>query len=142
MTHCAGGSGRAPGWMWAAVGLLLVFYILVALWLSGALAHDAQNHAQMTPEQRDWFGRQIIPKGAPNAGGSCCSQADGQFAEEDIRGDHYWARWPASEGVWHQVPSEVVILAPNRNGAAAIWWGGSAYDGTLYIRCFAPGGGL
>lgn len=120
---------------------LLIKAAMLALAGGAALAHDASQHAQMTPAQREWFGKQTIPKGAPNEGMSCCSSADGQFAEEDIREGHYWTRFPAGGTRWYQVPDAVVIIAPNRNGAAAVWWGGAVegYANTIYIRCFAPG---
>lgn len=117
----------------------ILFCLMSLFILCGANAHEAGQHAQMTPAQRDWFGRQTIPKGAPNEGGSCCSVADGEYAEEDIRDGHYWARWPAGGDKWYLVPDEVVINAPNRNGAAAVWWGGASDNGTIYIRCYAPG---
>lgn len=103
-----------------------------------ASAHDEKSHINLDPNERDWFGEQIIPNGL-NKGNSCCSQADGEFAEEEIRGGHYWARWPKSLGLWHQVPDEAVIKKPNPHGRSAVWWGGSATANTIYVRCFIPG---
>lgn len=117
------------------------------LWLAIIFATSARGaehypgqYAQVDPEMRRWFRNQMSPK----TGGSCCSEADGTYAEEDIRGDHYWTRFPASNGVWVQVPEDVVINAPNRNGAAVVWWyfEASTDDGSmvLKVRCYAPGG--
>jgi hypothetical protein len=38
------------------------------------------------------------------------------------------------------VPDEVVIRGPNKIGRPVVWtyW----ENGTLHIRCFAPGGGV
>src|SRR2546423_136222 len=80
-------------------------------------ARDLGQYAQADPKTRQWFRQQISPK----TGGSCCNEADGIYAEEDIRNGHYWTRWEGSGG-WQQVPDDVVINDPNRNGAPVVWW--------------------
>lgn len=103
--------------------------------------------AQIAPAEREWFRTQK----APNSGIPCCSEADGTYAEEDIRDGHYWTRfaWRYSpDGLkpeqemhsdWMQVPDDVVIRTPNRHGAPVVWW---VKDSQLRIRCYAPGSGL
>jgi hypothetical protein len=83
---------------------------------------------------RDWFRSQKSPK----TGALCCNEADGLFAEEDIRDGHYWARWSGHD--WLPVPDEVVIHDPNRHGAPVVWW--YVERGVTKIRCYAPGGGV
>lgn len=117
-------------------------------------ARDNGQYAQADPGTREWFRNQLSPK----TGGNCCSEADGVYAEEDIRGGHYWARFvalPSIDGVitetetgWMQVPDDVVIHDANRNGAPVVWWyyestsNGVTSTSTLKIRCYAPGGGV
>jgi len=103
--------------------------------------------AQVDPAEREWFRSQT----APNSKIPCCSEADGTYAEEDIRDGHYWTRfaWHYSpNGVqpeiemhsdWMEVPDEVVIKDSNRHGAPVVWW---VKDYKLRIRCYAPGAGL
>lgn len=116
---------------------MIRWLFVLGMLITPAMAHDEFSHAGMDPEQRDWFGEQKIPPGHPSAGNSCCSQADGQFAEERIRDGHYWVKFPASNGRWLQVPDNVVLTVPNIHMMPAVWYGGE--DNTLYIRCFAPG---
>ena len=61
-------------------------------------------------------------------------------AQEDIRDGHYWTTWPAVAPVWYPVPDEVVIKGPNKTGRPVVWtyW----ENGSLHIRCYAPGGGV
>lgn len=120
------------------VGTILFAAFIALLLILFAEAHDYKSHASLDPNERDWFGEQKIPGGA-NQGNSCCSQADGEFAEEDIRNNRYWVRWPSSHGVWYMVPDEAIIRKPNPHGRAAVWWGGQEYNGSLYIRCFIAG---
>ena len=106
----------------------------------------AGQYDNVSPFVRDWFARQQVP-GGPQRGMSCCSVADGTYAEEDIRKgadgtDHYWTRYktPAGDSDWQEVPDEALIQAPNPNGAAVVWYWFS--DGKPKIRCFIPGGGV
>ena len=111
-----------------------------------AQARDNGQWAQSDPATREWFRSQRNPTTKV----PCCSEADGTYAEEDIRGDDYWARFTyqrwdmsgkkyASEvSEWMRVPPETVIHDPNRHGSPVVWW--YFVDGKPGIRCFAPGG--
>jgi hypothetical protein len=100
-----------------------------------SLARDNGQYQNAAPEVREWFRSQKSPK----TGGLCCNEADGTYAEEDIRGGIYWTRFDKTAGKWIPVPSDVVIKDPNRNGAPVAWW--YYENGELKIRCYAPGGG-
>jgi hypothetical protein len=89
---------------------------LLVLVATPAIARDNGQYAQVDPKIRQWFRNQLSPK----TGGNCCNEADGVYAEEDIRGEHYWTRFPQSNGEWMQVPDDVVIKDPNRNGAPMV----------------------
>jgi hypothetical protein len=65
-----------------------------------ALARDNGQYNNVSPEIRQWFQDQKSPK----TGGLCCSEADGNEAQEDIRNGHYWTTWPAVAPVWYPVP--------------------------------------
>ena len=112
--------------------LLLPILVLCA----PALARDNGQYSQVSPEIRQWFRDQKNPK----TGMICCSEADGNEAQEDIRDGHYWTTWPAVAPVWYPVPDEVVIKGPNKIGRPVVW---IYYErGQMKIRCFAPGGGV
>jgi hypothetical protein len=107
--------------------------------------------AQLSPEERRWFRQQRITRG-PAKGNSCCSEADGTYAQEDIRDGHYWTRFhygsyneigakvDAGETDWMEVPDDAVLDTPNRHGSPAVWyyWAKNT-DEKPSIRCFAPG---
>jgi hypothetical protein len=101
-----------------------------------ALARDNGQYNSVAPEVRQWFRAQKSPK----TGGLCCNEADGTYAEEDIRNGVYWTRFESTKGEWIPVPADVVIKDPNRNGAPVAWW--YFQGGKLQIRCYAPGGGV
>ena len=67
----------------------------------------------------------------------CCSDADGEETEYEMRGDNYWA---PIEGVWQPVPSEAVITEPNKVGRAMKWI--YLENGEKRFRCFLPAGGV
>src|ERR1700704_1756370 len=93
-----------------------------------ALARDNGQYNDVSPEVRQWFRSQKSPK----TGGLCCNEADGIYAEEDIRDGRYWTRW-GGHG-WQPVPEDVVIRDPNRHGAPVVWWyvdGGGDQDPLL-----------
>jgi hypothetical protein len=46
-----------------------------------ALARDNGQYTNVSSEVREWFRTQKSPK----TGGLCCNEADGTYAEEDIR---------------------------------------------------------
>jgi hypothetical protein len=108
------------------------------------------QYAQVDPDVRQWFKDQKSPKTHI----SCCSEADGSYAEEEIRDGHYWTRFAwrfAFNGAyqemhsdWMEVPDDVVIHDPNRHGAPVVWWtweSGMTPDiAKPRIRCYAPGG--
>src|SRR5258708_22909727 len=114
---------------------------LLVLVASPVIARDNGQYAQVDPKVREWFRNQLSPK----TGGNCCNEADGVYAEEDVRGEHYWTRFPQSNGEWMQVPDDVVIKDPNRNGAPVVWWyferNPVSRERELKIRCYAVGGG-
>lgn len=98
-----------------------------------ALAFDNGRFNHSAPEVRDWFRAQKSPK----TGEHCCDEADGTYAEEDIRDGHYWVRW-STVGEWQRVPDDVIINSPNRMGVPVVWW---HYDHLgVKIRCYVPGG--
>ena len=101
-----------------------------------ALARDNGQYNNVSPEVRQWFRAQKSPK----TGGLCCNEADGTYAEEDIRNGEYWTRFELTNGEWILVPQDVVIKDPNRNGAPVAWW--YFQNGKVQIRCYAPGGGV
>jgi hypothetical protein len=100
-----------------------------------ALARDNGQYENVSPDIRQWFRAQKSPR----TGGLCCNEADGMYAEEEIRNGTYWTRFAITRGEWVPVPWDVVIKNPNRNGAPVVWW--YFQDGKLQIRCYAPGGG-
>lgn len=128
-----------------------IILLVVLLWVGLATKASGREHypgqyAQVDPKTRQWFRDQKVP----GSDIKCCSEADGVFAEEEIRGTHYWVRFVAKqyndgaptteiESGWMQVPDEAVIHEPNRHGAAVVWWG---WQDRLFIRCFIPGAGI
>jgi len=111
--------------------ILLALLVLCA----PALARNNGQYDNVSPEIRQWFRSQK----SPQTGDFCCNEADGIYAEEDIRNGVYWTRFEQTKGEWVPVPSEVVIRGPNRNGAPVAWW--YFQNGKVQIRCYAPGGG-
>jgi hypothetical protein len=109
------------------------------------------QYAEVDPATRQWFRDQKSPK----SGIPCCSEADGTYAEEDIRDGHYWTRFTwrfcfakecqELDSGWMDVPDDVVIHNPNRHGAPVVWWyrasGTDPASAKVRIRCYAPGGG-
>lgn len=126
---------------WLVIGIV-VFFSLPA----HPREHYSGQYAQVDPAIRQWFRDQKIP----GTQSPCCSEADGVYAEEDIRDGHYWTRFVAKQyndgapvvellSGWMQVPDEAVIHNPNRHGSPVVWWG---WNGNLIIRCYSPGGGV
>ena len=131
-----------------ATGLFLV--------LTPAPSHGRElypgQYAQYPPEIREWFRSQKSPR----TGISCCSEADGTYAEEEIREGHYWTRFTWRfcfahecqdlDSGWMDVPDDVVIHDPNRHGAPVVWWtrasGTEAATAKVRIRCYVPGSGV
>lgn len=130
-----------------ALGVCAVAGVAFAAQQSWGREQYPGQYAQVDPAIKKWFNEQKIP----GTDESCCSAADGVYAEEDIRGGHYWTRFVAiqhnygappieTDSGWVQVPDEVVIHDPNRHGAPVVWWWLS--NGRPVVRCFAPGGGV
>jgi hypothetical protein len=69
--------------------------------------------------------------------GFCCSVADGQDTEYEMRDKHYWA---PIDGVWQPVPDEAVITEPNKVGRAMKWI--YMENGQKRFRCFLPAAGV
>ena len=120
---------------------ILLFVILMALkWYDRAESRELfpGQYSQVEPHVQQWFKSQKVPDGA-GKGALCCNLADGTLAEEDIRGESYWTRWPGQD--WIPVPPETIIYnSRNPNGSPVVWWGYE--DGKTRIRCFVPGGGV
>ena len=122
---------------------------VVALWLALLLGspHAREQYpgqySVQPKEVQEWFRSQRNP----NNGVYCCDEADGVYAEEDIRHDRYWVRFDAcnlatgcAKTGWIAVPPDAVIYDPNRNGAPVVWW---YIESNQYrIRCYAPGAGI
>jgi len=69
--------------------------------------------------------------------GFCCSVADGQETEYEMRDSNYWA---PIDGVWQPVPTEAVITQPNKVGRAMKWI--YMENGQKKFRCFLPASGV
>ena len=124
--------------------LSVLFLCLVSILVSrpsdGRELYPGQ-YSQVDPEVKHWFNNQKSPK----TGLSCCSTADGDYVEEDIREGHYWIRFDRTGGQWREIPDEIVIAKPNRKGAPVVWYYYSdKYESpeTLKFYCYSPGAGL
>ena len=117
------------------------------------------EYAQLSDQQRQWFRSQRVP----GRSYSCCSEADGAQAQENIVGGGYRVRFTARRSAstdptqvteedsgWMDVPAEAVIHEPNLHGLPVVWYwwkperslAGAPSSFTLTIRCYAPGAGL
>jgi hypothetical protein len=101
-----------------------------------ALARDNGQYSNVTPEIRQWFRDQKLPDSVFR----CCDEADATYAEEDIRNGVYWTRFGQTEGQWISSSCGGGDKGPNLTGAPVVWW--YNLDGGLYIRCYAPRGGM
>lgn len=108
---------------------LLVASLLIAM-IVPVLARDDGRYAQSP--LKGWFDSL-----KSKTGHGCCSVADGQETDYDIRGESYWA---PIDGVWQPVPDEAVITEPNKVGHAMKWI--MIEDGVKKFRCFIPSAGL
>src|SRR5215470_5430584 len=77
---------------------------------SAVRAKDDGRYAQSP--LKPWFDSLKSKKGF------CCSVADGQETEYEMRDNHYWA---PIDGVWQPVPDEALITEPNKVGRAMKW---------------------
>jgi len=96
------------------------------------LAHDNGQFGNVSPDVRAWFKGVKSPTGVP-----CCDIADGHRTDYDMRENSYWV---PIEGKWMPVPAGAVVKdAGNPTGDAVVWY--TTLNGSVYIRCFVPGGG-
>ncbi len=115
--------------------------ILLAIWLPAqARELTVGQYDNIPPSVRKWFQDQRVP----GTQKSCCTVADGTYAEEDIRGGSYWTRFEAFGQVtpWMEVPPETVIHDPNKNGAPVVWFYRDNEAAPIKVRCYSPGGGV
>lgn len=139
------GFDDAMGCFVAAVVLVVSGFLIGSLLLLAMTTKASSREqypgqwAQVDPEKRQWFRQQQSPSGY-----NCCSEADWDNVEEDIRnGGEYWVRWdksiamhPETKG-WMKVPEAVIIPGPNKYGPG-VWWSYSEETG-LAIRCYSRG---
>ena len=118
---------------------ILPIMILWTMWPAQGREQYPGQWAQVDPQKREWFRKQMVP----GAGVSCCSEADYDGVDEDIRDGEYWVRWdksvamhPETKG-WMLVPDAVIIPGPNQYGPG-VWWVYSEETG-LSIRCYSRG---
>jgi hypothetical protein len=109
------------------------FVVALVVGLSdSAFARDDGRYAN--EPLKNWFDNLTSSKG------KCCSFADG-FSVSDVDWDtedgHYRV---LLHGEWVNVPNSSVVTEPNRYGPAVVWPYMDS-NGTIYIRCFLPGGG-
>lgn len=95
----------------------------------------AGQYDGVDPKKREWFRSQKIPGTTQ----SCCNEADGADAEEDIINGKYWTRWRIGNNLtaWQPVPDAAVIEHGNRWGTPVVWFWFD--NGVAKIRCYAPG---
>ncbi len=113
--------------------------IIIALMQVHATTHYAGEWDNVDPATRSWFRNLRSPHGVP-----CCNIADGHRTLEDWRGSTYWIPNPAALDAieWMEVPPEAVVYnAGNPTGEAVVWYVVQG-PGTVFIRCFVPGGGV
>jgi hypothetical protein len=131
-----------------ARNLILAFYVLgtFVLFTHFALAHDLSHYPQ---EAQNWFKQQKRPGG----GALCCSEADFDQVDEEIRYEsgkpRYWISSDKTHGRWLLVPAEAIIQGPNLHGRAVAWFRWVSPDGSFTTRqrddlqvevfCFSPG---
>ena len=103
-----------------------------AAFYTTVMARDNGQFGNVPPEIRAWFKSVKSHAGVP-----CCDIADGHRTDYDMRESRYWV---PINGEWMMVPPEAVVDdSGNPTGDAVVWY--SEYNGSVYIRCFVPGGG-
>jgi hypothetical protein len=120
-------------WRFASAALVAsASFLSMAALSPSALARDNGQFGNVPPEIRAWFKSVKSHAGIP-----CCDIADGHRTDYDMRDNTYWV---PINGEWMKVPQEAVVDdAGNPTGDAVVWY--SESNGTVYIRCFVPGGG-
>jgi hypothetical protein len=121
-------------WATAVTGTVAAF--IIALTIVAAPAHDTGQIPPDVPDHiRSWFKSVKSPNGIP-----CCDIADGH--RTTWRGTKDGDYEVPIDDEWVPVPPEAVIYnAGNPVGEAVVWYVRYA-DGSYYIRCFVPGGGV
>ena len=110
--------------------------ILVLLMLAApVLARNNGQWRELPDDVREWLRSQKIPAGK-GAGHPCCSEADGEEVQEDIRGGRYWIKGGAFAD-WTVVPEHAIIRGPNKYGQPVVWQSPSGWIPVIY--CYAPG---
>ena len=127
------------------LALLIGYFFPGELW-----ARDRDGKwAAASPSERKWFKEQRQPK----SGHLCCSEADGDQVDEEIRYDsgtpRYWIASDKTGGKWLLVPEDAVIHEGNPHGRAVAWfrwqdgngrWSSAPRtDLPVSVYCFAPG---
>jgi len=119
--------------MTIAIRVLYAAAMTAALTLSHSVtsvqARDDGRYAQSP--LKPWFDSLKSRKGF------CCSVADGEDTEYEMRTDGYWA---PIDGAWQRVPEDAVIKEPNRVGRAMKWI--VIENGEKKFRCFLPASGV
>ena len=114
-------------------GLARVALVVASMGVTASLhAVDRGQFENVSPDVRAWFKSVIAKNGVP-----CCDMSDGHRTDYDMRESKYWV---PINGEWMMVPPEAVVDdSGNPTGDAVVWY--SESNGTVYIRCFVPGGG-
>jgi hypothetical protein len=112
--------------------VMLTSVLFAPVLSTAVLAHDNGQFGNVPPEIRAWFKSVKSHAGVP-----CCDIADGHRTDYDMRESKYWV---PINGEWMMVPPEAVVEdSGNPTGDAVVWY--SESNGSVYIRCFVPGGG-
>lgn len=114
---------------------VLLPLLLLSVAASARTLYEGQ-WAQVDPDTRKWYNDQMVPGTDPPV--RCCSNADGDQVEEDIRDGKYWIRG-AKLPRWTLVPDNTVLVGPNKAGHPVVWLAGDVDSGTILIKCYAPG---
>ena len=105
---------------------------LITALLTPVLARDNGQFGNVPPDIRAWFKSVRSKNGIP-----CCDIADGHRTDYQMRESHYWV---PIDGKWIQVPEHAVVdNSGNPTGDAVVWY--TQFNGSVFIRCFVPGGG-
>ena len=129
--------------LFVVLGMLVIAVLSLLMFMASGQARELHpgQYKDVPPKVQQWFRSQKIP----GTTDSCCNEADGTYAEEEIRGAQYWTRFVTSGGVrvdWMPVPPDRVIN-PNINGSPVVWYyWDTGPSNKVQIRCYAPGGGV
>ena len=128
--------------------MMKILYVLAVLAYTGAAcAHDLSHYSTYV---QNWFKEQ------KRGGNLCCSEADFDQVDEEIRYDsgkpRYWVNSIKTRGEWLLVPEAAVLKGPNKHGRAVAWYRWVSSDGSfssserkdlkVEVYCFAPGSGI